>query len=161
MADIFLEIKTRDHQQLRDELGIPENEIWAQYPEHGLEVFLEDEVLTRTAEWEAIVTLSCTVVGTMATVVPGVKWLYGKLKKAQVLDEVVILRRENAQLGEALAEMVKEAQAKSQAQAISTPPAPAVSTIPDLIEKLAILHEIGALTDEEFTKKKADLLARM
>ena len=41
------------------------------------------------------------------------------------------------------------------------PPAGAHLTIPEQIEKLAELHDRGMLTDEEFSRKKAELLDRM
>ncbi len=40
-------------------------------------------------------------------------------------------------------------------------PAPSVNDNADALEKLAALHKQGVLTDEEFQKKKADILERM
>jgi Short C-terminal domain len=37
----------------------------------------------------------------------------------------------------------------------------ATADIPDKIKQLAILHDAGVLTDEEFEGKKAELLARL
>lgn len=161
MADIFIEVKAKSYQLLREELGIPEDEIWVEYPEHGLGIKEENAIITRTAEWEAIVTLSCTVIGSIGTLASGAKWLYEKMKKSQIIEEVEIIRREKALLTEAfLAEILKEAKANNQPPAISAP-TPVSLTIPEQIQQLAVLHATGALTDEEFAAKKAELLARM
>lgn len=163
MADFFIEVKTKNLQLLYEELGIPEGEVWVEYPEYGIEIRAEATII-RTAEWEAIVSLAISFIGATPPIAAGVKLLYGKLKKSQVADEVEILKREKAQLTEALiAEVLKAAREGDQSRAISAPApsAPPNPTIPDQIQQLAVLHATGALTDEEFAAKKAELLARM
>jgi hypothetical protein len=44
---------------------------------------------------------------------------------------------------------------------VATPPASTTDSIPEQIKQLAALHAAGVLTDDEFSAKKAELLARM
>ena len=44
---------------------------------------------------------------------------------------------------------------------VAPAPAPAADDIPTQIQKLASLKDAGILTEEEFTNKKAELLAKM
>ena len=161
MVELFIEIKTNSYQRLCDELGIPEGEIWVKDPEHGLEITVEQQSFIRTADWESIVSLTFTVIGGMSTLATGAKWLYEKLKKSQVADKIEIIRREEALLTEAaLIELLKEAKESHRDQTINMPASPN-PTIPEQIQQLVVLHKTGALTDEEFVSKKAELLARM
>lgn len=159
--DLCIQIKAKSYQQLCEELGIPEDEIWVKDLEHGLEITVEPQNIIRTADWETIVSLTFTVVGGVPTLVAGAKWLYDKLKKSQVADEIEIIRRDSAPLTEAtLLKLLHEIKENNQGQSVS---ASVLSgpTIPEQIQQLVILHETGALTDEEFAAKKAELLARM
>lgn len=55
-----------------------------------------------------------------------------------------------------------EPQPAPPAQAAPTPPnAPGADGILDAIERLARLRDAGALTEEEFSGKKAELLSRL
>jgi hypothetical protein len=161
MAEIFLEIRAKSYQRLCEELGIPVGEIWVEDLEHGLEIKIEEQSIARTADWGSIVSLTCTVISTVPTLVGGARWLYATLKKSQVADEVEIIRRESVPLTEAtLLAFLEEAKGSNQVQQ-GNASASSSLTIAEQIQQLVVLHETGALTDEEFTAKKAELLARM
>ena len=161
MTDIFIQVKAKSYRQFCEEFEIPENEIYVEYPEYGLKITVEEQNFIRSADFGSIILLICSVIDTASNLAPGAKLLFEKLKKSQVASEVEIIKRENAQLTEALiAKTLKEARESNQVQAISAP-TPAPPTIPEQIQQLAVLHATGALTDEEFTAKKAELLARI
>ena len=59
-------------------------------------------------------------------------------------------------------QLVQEARKPAVQQVVMPAPAqPTGPSIPEQIQQLASLHQAGILTDAEFDKKKADLLARM
>lgn len=57
--------------------------------------------------------------------------------------------------------LIEERMARFRAARLGVQTAPAAPDIPGQIRKLADLHAAGILTDEEFTAKKAELLARL
>ncbi len=160
MEEISIEIKTRSYQQLLKELEIPKDEVWAQYPEHGIEINVQVEYC-RTAGWDAIVTIVLAAIADAPILVNGAKWLYEKIKASRADNEVVIVRREKVTLTETVViEIVKEVWDKSQNKQLDSL-AILSHTIPEQIQQLAALREAGALTEEEFTSQKTELLARM
>jgi hypothetical protein len=161
MMKLSIEIKTKSYQRLREELGIPEDEIWVQDLEHGLEITVEPQRIIRTADWESIVSLTFTVISGMPALAAGAKWLYEKIKKSQVADDIEVVRCETVPFTEAtLLELLQEVRESNQMHMINAS-ASSSPTIPEQIQQLVVLHQTGALTDEEFTSKKAELLARM
>jgi hypothetical protein len=83
-----------------------------------------------------------------------------KVKMAETPNGVVFSKTNAALFNEFAAkvrEMVGHAHGSTTLASATSP----TSSIPEQIKQLAELHEVGALTAEEFSAKKADLLQRM
>lgn len=62
----------------------------------------------------------------------------------------------------AAAAMTPNGQTKPpEVQVVTTPPAQTDSTVAEKLAQLKQLHEQGLLTDDEFTNKKSDILAKL
>jgi hypothetical protein len=77
----------------------------------------------------------------------------------------LVFNRQDARYFDAMAAKIREmtgaAHAAGTAVRPQTAPPATAPSIPDQIRALAELHAVGILTDDEFTAKKAELLARM
>lgn len=73
----------------------------------------------------------------------------------------VVFPKANAKWFDAFAAKVRERVGESHVAATSVTAPPATLSIPEQIKQLGDLHAAGVLTDDEFSAKKAELLARM
>lgn len=73
----------------------------------------------------------------------------------------VVFPKANAKWFEAFAGKVRERAGASHAPPMALAPTAVAPSIPEQIKQLGDLHAAGVLTDEEFSAKKAELLARM
>lgn len=70
-------------------------------------------------------------------------------------------RTSAARAGELIRSLIGEGSYTATTHARASQPGAAVSSIPEQIEQLARLRDIGALSDDEFQAKKTELLSRM
>jgi hypothetical protein len=73
----------------------------------------------------------------------------------------VVFPKVNGKFFEQFASKVRERVSMAHAPAAVAPPAQPEHSIPEQIKQLAELHTAGILTEDEFSTKKAELLARM